>query len=129
MICGNNLLLEFWLSPKKKKGLCSDKGILFSLFTSKSHRSKRSANILVIYWLCAVNKRMAPRTAAAYNFWREIKMSFFWGRIKRRTLQKFSALMPEKILHFFALIGNTAQALGKILLACLHNVIFGYIEK
>ena len=35
------------------------------------------------------------------------KNAGFWQEKKRRNLQNFSAKMPEKISHFFALIGNT----------------------
>ena len=33
----------------------------------------------------------------------------FWREKKRQNSQNFSAKMPEKISHFFALIGNTAK--------------------
>ena len=36
------------------------------------------------------------------------KNAGFWLKKKRRNSQNFSAKMPEKISHFFALIGNTA---------------------
>ena len=35
------------------------------------------------------------------------KNAGFWRKKKRRNSQKFSAKMPEKISHFFVLIGNT----------------------
>ena len=35
------------------------------------------------------------------------KNASFWREKKRQNSQNFSAKMPEKILHFFALIGNT----------------------
>ena len=37
------------------------------------------------------------------------KNAGFWREKKRRNSQNFSAKMPEKISHFFALIGNTAR--------------------
>ena len=37
------------------------------------------------------------------------KNAGFWREKKRRNSQNFSAKMPEKILHFFALIGNTGE--------------------
>ena len=50
-------LLKFWVSPRKKK---KEKKI--------GHWSERSANVLVFYWLPAVNKGVVLQTAAAYGF-------------------------------------------------------------
>ena len=76
-------------SPKKKQ--------------KKGHRSKRSANILVFYWLRAVNKGVAPRTAAAYGFRREIKMPAFGGR-KNAGLCKNSVRKCWKKFRTFLLL-------------------------
>ena len=89
-ICGNNFLLEFWLSPPKKV-LALAKAFYSSFLrrspkkNKNSHWSERSANNLVFYWIRAVNKGVAPQTAAAYGFWREIKTLVFGVRKKRWT--------------------------------------------
>ena len=57
----------------------------YVVLQKKGHRSERSANILVFYWLRAVNKGMAPRIATAYSFQREIKKAGFWLEKKRGT--------------------------------------------
>ena len=93
---------NFGCLKEKKKGLCTGKGILLSLFMKffkkkKGHWSKRSAYILVFYWLHAVNKGLAPQTAAAHGFQREIKTPVFSGRknagLRKNSEQKFHTFL------------------------------------
>ena len=82
--CGNNFLLKFWLSPKKK--VLALAKAFYSLLLCHSpkkengHRSERSTNNLVFYWIHAVHKEMVPQTTAAYGFRREIKTLVFGTR-------------------------------------------------
>ena len=90
----------------QQKDLCADKGILFSLFMfskkkkKKGHQSERSTNILVFYWLCAVNKGVALQTEAAYGFRQEIKIPVF-GKRKNVELRNNSVQKCRKKFRTF----------------------------
>ena len=58
--------------------------------------------------LCDIPERGAMNRSCV-RFLVGNKNASFWREKKRRNLQNFSAKMPEKILHFFVLIGNTAE--------------------
>ena len=73
----------------------------FSPILCWSQKKKKRSFVSVLQLFSAISatyQSEAPWTAVVYGFWREKK---------RRNSQNFSAKMPEKILHFFALIGNT----------------------
>ena len=97
---------------KKKKGHHADKGIFFFDFMliSKKKKKKKVLRLISATFLrdfCDIPERGAVNLGCL-RFLARNKTAGFWREKKRRNSQNFSAKMPEKILHFFALIGNTA---------------------
>ena len=76
---------NFGFLQKKKKSLHWQRHFILPFYVvlkkkKNGHWSERSANNLVFYWICAVNKGVAPQTAAVYGFRQEIKMPVFGAR-------------------------------------------------
>ena len=71
-------------------------------------RDPHSANNLVFYWICAVNKSVAPQTAAAYGFRWEIKTPVFGAR-KNAGLRKNSRRGCDQNWCQFRLAVSTAN--------------------
>ena len=74
----------------------------YVVLQKKGHRSERSANILVFYWICAVNNGVVPQTAAAYGFRQEIKTLVFCTR-KNARLRKNSVRNCRKKFCIFCI--------------------------
>ena len=75
----------------------------------KGHPSERSTNILVFYWLHAVNNGVMPRSAATYRFLRETISLVFGGR-KNAGLCKISARKCRKNFCTFLHLKGTLAA-------------------
>ena len=56
--------------------------------------------------LCNIPEQ-SPVNRSCLQFLAGNKNVDFWWEKKHQNSQNFSVKMPEKILHFFALIGNT----------------------
>ena len=99
---------------KKKKKVITLTEASFSLILCLSPKKKnqtekevlRLSSASFLCDLCDIPERGAVYRSCL-RFLARNKIASFWQEKKRRNLQMFNAKMPEKILHFFALIGNT----------------------
>ena len=73
---------------------------------SKKKKGLRLSSASFLRNLCDIPEQSAV-TRSCLRFLERNKNASFWREKKRRNSQNFSAKMPEKISHFFALIGNT----------------------
>ena len=111
-------------SPKKRSHRAHG-GIFFSDFMFISKKKKKVLRLnsaTFLRDLCDIPER-GTVNRSCLRFLAGNKNTNFWREKKRQNSQNFSAKMPEKILHFFALIGNTAHC-GR--LSCL-GVIFHFL--
>ena len=83
----------------------------FNVFSKKKKRKVlRLSSASFLRALCDIPGQGAVNRSCLYSCLQFLvgnKNAGFWREKKRRNWQNFSAKMPEKILHFFALLGNT----------------------
>ena len=88
--------LWFYVDLKKKKSPSSESCNFSPRFLRHTRARRRELQLSTVFG------GKQKRRFLAGN-----KIAGFWREKKRRNSQNFSAKMPEKISHFFALIGNT----------------------
>ena len=98
----SSLLSGFNVTSKKKKNdHCADESIFFRFYVDLQKKKKAASSEFSKFSLRYVRHRRERHGKPQLSM-------VLGGKQKRRNSQNFRAKMPEKILHFFALIGNTA---------------------
>ena len=97
-------------SQKKKVSRCR-RHFFLRFFVDLQKKKKKVLRLISASFLCAL--RGIPERGAVNRsclpFLVGNKNADFWQEKTPRNSQNFSAKMLEKILHFFALIGNTER--------------------
>ena len=116
-----------WSPKKKKKGHHAVGGIFFSDLNVDLPKKKKVLRLSSATFLRDFSD-LPERGAVNRGCLRllaENKNANFWRQKKCRNSQNFSAKMPEKISHFFALIGNTDSGITTFfqdLMKCVNSL-------
>ena len=94
------------ISKKKKRSSRWRRHLFLRLYVVLEKKVLCLSSVSFLHALCYIPERGAVN-CSCLQFLAGNKNAGFWREKKRQNSQIFSAKMPEKILHLFALIGNT----------------------